>query len=217
MAELLDAPANEHDASKDLEADTNPTSDATPVEVAEDSSPSLIEVIPEKLDTSLEGPVAAEESLVEDAQNEESTITQEPIPVHSLHEEMALESNIIGDSGALMSQESISATEESVTGLIVEEDSTPVAENQPVDETALSIEHRVEESTVELEDPITVPEPTAEEISAIVETTLELTMPVVEATSVVDKPASPAADADVSDQAALVAEGRTPLFVLVPA
>jgi len=235
VSELLDATANEHDASKDLEADPNPPSNTAPVEVAEDSTSSSIEVVPKEMDIqkppiveadvepapsvpSFEGPVAAEDALVEDAQNEESAITQEPIPVHSLHEEIASESSAVGDT-ALVSQESIAAPEESNAAPIVEENSTPVAENQPVDETALSIENVVEESTVELDDPIAVPEPIAEESPAIAELTLESTIPVVEPLSVVDEPESPAPaiDADVSDEAALVAEGRNPLFLLVPA
>lgn len=228
MTELLDVTANEQDASKDLEADPIPLSNTAPVEVAEDSTSSSTEVVPQEMVTqtpsiveadveptpyapSFEGPVAAEVAPVEDAQNEESPITQEPIPVHSLHEEIASESSVIDDT-VLVSQESIAALEESNTTPIVEEDSTPVAKNQPVDETALPIENVVEESTVELEDPIAVPEPIAEESPAVVETTPKPTMPVVEPLSVVDKQESPAVDAVVSDQAALVAEGRTSSF-----
>ena len=232
MTELLDVTTNEQDASKDLEADPIPPSNTAPVGVAEDSTSSSIEVVPQEMDTqtppiveadvepapyapSFEGPVA-EDAPVEDAQNEESAITQEPIPVHSLHEEIASESSAIDDT-ALVSQESIAAPEESNITPIVEEDSIPVAENQSVDETALPIENVVEESTVELEDPIAVPEPIAEESPAVVEITPEPTMPVVEPLSVVDKPESPAIDAVVSDQAAVVAEGRNPLFLFVPA
>jgi hypothetical protein len=189
------------------------------VEVAEDPTSFLIEVAPQapiaKADVepalfapSVEGPAAAENAPVEDAQNEELAITQEPIPARSLQEEMASESSVIGDT-ALVSQESIAAPEESNTAPIVEEDSTPVAENQPIDETALPIENVVEE--------ITVPEPIAEESPAIAEITLESTIPIVEPPSVVDQPESPAADAGVSEQAALIAEGEsTPLPVVEP-
>jgi hypothetical protein len=203
VTELLDVTANKKDASKDLETDPIPPSNTAPVEVAEDSTSSSIEVAPQEMDTqkeriveadvepapyapSFEGP---EDALVEDTQNEESAISQEPIAVHSLHEEIASESSAIDDT-ALVSQESIAAPE-SNTAPIVEEDSTPVAENQPVDETALSIENVVEESSVQLEDPIAVPEPIAEENPAVV------------------------VDAVVSDQAALVAGGRNSLFLLV--
>lgn len=207
MTELSDATANEHDTSKELEADINPTSDTTP---------SLIEIAPEELDTSFDGPVAAGDSLVTDAQNVE-LINQEPIPVRSVQEEIASEPNVMDGSGALMSQESIAATEESDAGPIAKEDSAPVTESYPVGETTLPIENVVEESTIKLEDPMADPEPTVEESPAIVETALESNMPIVEAPSVVDKPESLAAHADVFDRAALVAEGRTLFFLFVPA
>lgn len=122
------------------------------MEVGPDSTSSLVEVVPKEWDTqkpptveanvepapnapSFEGPVAAEDTLVEDAQNEESAIIQEPTPSRSLQEEVASESNVIGDAGVFVSQEPIAAREGSDTGPIVEEDSTPVTEIQLVDET----------------------------------------------------------------------------------
>ena len=209
VTELLDATPNELDASKDLNADPNPTSNTAPVPTVEAN------VEPAPNVPSFEGPVATEDTLVENAQNEESAMIQEPIPARSLQEEIASESSIIGDAGVFVSQEPIAAREGSDTGPIVEEDSTPVTEIQLVDETAPSMENMAEESTVELEDPIAIPEPITEESPVIVETTLESMIPVVETSSVIDKPELSPAEADISSQASLGVEGRQP-FSLVP-
>lgn len=129
-----------------------------------------------------EAPV--QEALVEDVQHEELTV------VHDIQGAVVSEPNLVDDDGPLESQELIGA-EEPDTRPIFEEDSAPVAENQPVDKTAPSNESVVEDSKDEVEAPI------AEDSPAVTEIPLEATVPVVAALSLVDERELPTSDVDI--------------------